>query len=275
MKKLYNGTRLLLAVLASAMTFSVVSADAQQKALTQKPTIILVHGAFEDASVWKTVITDLKRDGYKAVAVNLPGRDGDPTPKAQITQASLRDKVVAALAGESKPVILVGHSFGGITISTVAEAVPEKINKLIYVAAYLPKNGQSLQTLSQMDRDSKLGPSFKVDPTKMIATVVYDKRTELFLNDGTPEQKKGFADTMVDEPLSPPGTPVTLTSEKFGRVRKAYIRTAKDVVVSPMLQDKMIKETPVDAVVTLNAGHTPFITKPTELTKAIETLASK
>jgi pimeloyl-ACP methyl ester carboxylesterase len=74
--------------------------------------------------------------------------------------------VLAAIAGEKRPVVLVGHSFGGMTISNVAESAPAKIKTLVYVAAYLPANGQSLLALSQTDHESKMGPAFRVSDDK-------------------------------------------------------------------------------------------------------------
>src|SRR5579883_3239100 len=215
---------LLTLTLAAAVPLAVqVSAET--------PVIVLVHGAFEDASVWQQVQRHLEKEGYQSTAVNLPGRGGDQTPKAEITMDVLRDAVVKVIKSQEQPVVLVGHSFGGMVISAVAEAVPERIRKLIYVAAYLPKSGESLQSLAMQDRDSKMGPHFQVNPAAMVATVGYESRADLFLNDGAPEQRRGFADTMVDEPLLPPGTPVTLSPERFGTVAKAYVRTAQDQVV--------------------------------------------
>lgn len=242
--------------------------------MSLKPTIILVHGAWEDASIWSNVTAWLEGDGYPTVAVDLPGRAGDPTAAGEIVLEMYRDAVLGAMDGLVDQYVLVGHSFGGITVSAVAEAAPEKVAKLIFVAAYLPLDGQSLQDLAFSDPDSKAGPNFEVDEAQMVARIKYEARADLFLNDADAAVREGFADTMIDEPLVPLGTPVQLTAGRFGTVTKAYISTSVDQVVSPQLQDRMLAATPVEEVLVLNTGHAPFITRPEELARAIATLAS-
>ncbi len=238
-------------------------------------TIVLVHGAWEDASIWSDVTAELEGMGHVVHTVNLPGRAGDTTPTSQITLDSHRDAVLSVVQQSEEPVVLVGHSFGGMTISAVAEAAPEKVERLIYLAAYLPQNGQSLQDLAFSDPDSQAGPSFEVDEAKLVARIKHDARAELFLNDADAAKREGFADTMVDEPLIPLGMPAQLTAERFGTVSKAYIRTLRDQVVSPALQQRMLEATPVDHVASIDSGHAPFLTQPVALATAIVDLAGK
>jgi pimeloyl-ACP methyl ester carboxylesterase len=229
-----------------------------------RPTFLLVHGAWEDASIWSGVVAELERRGRRAFAVSLPGRGPGAKP-SEVTLDMLRDAALAAVRAEAQPVILVGHSFGGITISNVAEAAPERIRLLVYLAAYLPQSGQSLQALAFSDADSKAGPAFQVDESRMTASIRQDARADLFLNDGDATTRDGFASTMVDEPLAPLATPVTLTADRFGRVPRVYIHTARDQVVSPALQARMVAASPVLRSATIDAGHAPFLTRPAEL----------
>ena len=240
----------------------------------EKPTVVLVHGAFEDAQVWQGVKQGLKADGYDVVAVNLPGRPSSPLPVNQVSLDLYRETVLQAMTSIKGPVVLVGHSFGGVTISNVAESVPAKVKSLVYVAAYLPKDGESLFTLATSDKDSKVGPHLQIQKDKGIASVDYSARAELFANDAPPEIKKVIPDLIIDEPVAPLATPVHLTAQHFGKVDKMYVHTAKDEVVSPSLQKKMVEQTPVRQEVTLNTGHTPFITDVPDLVSAIEKAAN-
>lgn len=241
--------------------------------MNKPPLIVLVHGAFENASVWSHTIAEFERQHLPSLAVNLGGRDGDETPMQQVSLNLYRDAVLAILEKVDEPVILVGHSFGGMTISAVAEAAPDKIANLVFLAAYLPASGDSLQSLAMKDRDSRMGPNFQVDGENLIATVKEDARVELFAHDGSPELQAVFASSIVAEPLIPIGTPVTLSPENFGRVRKTYIKTTLDRVVSPYLQDLMLRATPVDEVLEISSGHAPFLTRPVELASLIAKLA--
>ncbi|WP_431103025.1 alpha/beta fold hydrolase [Roseateles noduli] len=259
------------AVIASAALATSLLSGAAFAA--DKPTIVLVHGAFEDASVWTHTQTQLKSDGYKVVTVNLPGHPSNPLAPDKASLDVYRDAVLTVIDAEKAPVVLVGHSFGGITISAVGEARPEKIKSLVYLAAYLPTEGQSLLSLANTDRDSKLGPFVQIQKEKGIASIAYTARADLFANDGPPELRKAIPDLLLDENLAPLATPVHVTPERFGKVDKVYIKTAKDVVVSPYLQTEMIKATPVRLTLSVDTGHTPFLTAPKELAKAIEASA--
>lgn len=235
---------------------------------------VLVHGAFEDATIWNATSRLLDDLGAPTLTAELPGRGANAAPAAEITLDSHRDAVLAVVESAGAPVVLVGHSFGGIVISAVAEAAPEKIHRLVYLAAYLPTSGQSLQDLASQDRDSRMGPNFLVDTTRLVAEVRREVSAALFVNDGSAELQTSFPATILPEPLPPLGTPVTLSAERFGRVQKTYVKTARDLVVSPYLQDRMLAATPVDDVLVLDTGHAPFLTAPEDLARTLASVGS-
>lgn len=250
--------------LASTVLFGVTAMAAE------KPAVVLVPGAFEDVHVWDGVAAKLAADGYRVLPVNLPGRPSMPMALDKVSLDVYRDTVLGALAGETRPVLLVGHSFAGITISAVAEAAPEKIKTLVYVAAYLPKDGESLLTLAKQDRDAKIGPHLQIVEAMGIASVEYSARADLFANNAPDGLRKVLPDLIIDEPLAPLATPVHLTAARFGRTDKVYVHTALDQVVSPYLQNLMTAGTPVRLSFTVNTGHTPFLTDVAGLVSAIE-----
>jgi pimeloyl-ACP methyl ester carboxylesterase len=238
-----------------------------------KPTIVLVHGAFETSEIWGIVSGKLQHDGYKVVNVDLPGRPGNPVPMGEVTFARYQEAVAAAIAHERRPVILVGHSFAGFVISAEAEAEPAKIKTLVYVAAYIPHSGQSLLALATSDKDSKLGPILRIEKDKGYAAVDPAAGAVLFANDAPAPIQYAVAQAIVDEPLAPLATPVTLTSSGFGRVDKVAIHTLRDEVVSPALQASMAQSTPLRLQMTIDSGHMPFITQADALAVEIENAA--
>jgi pimeloyl-ACP methyl ester carboxylesterase len=239
-----------------------------------RETYVLVHGAFEDASVWKATQQALERSGHKTVAVNLPGRTGNPLPAAQ-TSLDLYAKTVIDAIGATgdKPVVLVGHSFGGITISNVAEQTPQKVKLLVYLAAYVPKDGQSVIDIATKDPGSKVGPHFRVNEQSLTSSIEASARAELFVNDGAAPLKAGFAATMVDEPVPPQGQKVRLATA-FAGVPKAYVQTLRDQVVSPQLQSEMAATAGITQIERLDTGHAPFLTQPEALAGALARVAS-
>ena len=238
-----------------------------------KPDIVLVHGAWEEANIWQAVTPLLEKNGYRVITVTLPGRPSSPLSPEKVSLDLYRDAILHAIGNPARPVVLVGHSFGGITISVAAEAAPQKIRTLVYVAAYLPKTGQSLLDLGNSDKDSKIGPHLQVMKDKGIIAIEKSARADLFCLDCNDQVRSAIPNLIVDEPLAPLATPVHLTASHFGRVDKVYIHTAKDQVVSPWLQAVMLAATPVRREFTLDTGHTPFLTNPHELVRDIELAA--
>jgi pimeloyl-ACP methyl ester carboxylesterase len=234
---------------------------------------VLVHGAFENSQVWGHVAAKLQKDGYKVVTVDLPGRPGNPAAPDKVSLDLYRDVVVKALGTSKRPAVVVGHSFGGIVISAAAEKAPKKIKTLVYLAAYLPHNGDSLVSMAEQDHDAKIGPHLQIQKDKGIASIEYSARADLFANGGPEGLRKAIPDEILDEPLAPLATPVKLTEAKFGKVDKAYIHTAIDQVISPSYQAQMVASTPVRVEYTLQTGHTPFLTDPDGVASDIEKAA--
>jgi pimeloyl-ACP methyl ester carboxylesterase len=116
--------------IAAAAVLGVAAGSAA--AAPDKPTIVLVHGAFADSSSWNGVIADLQRDGYTVVAAANPLR-------GIVSDATYVASVVKSVHG---PVVLVGHSYGGAVISQ-AGAAPGNVKALVYVDAFTLDVGES------------------------------------------------------------------------------------------------------------------------------------
>jgi pimeloyl-ACP methyl ester carboxylesterase len=244
----------------SALCLLVSTVFSQNKS----ETIVLVHGAWFDASSWSSVIPLLEAKGHEVIAVNLPGHGTDATSFASITLQSYVDAVKNAI-GDRKNVILVGHSLGGIVISQVAEEIPGQIKELVYLAAYLPKTGESLLSLAKQDADSHIGKYLQVDQNTGSASIAKDAIIDIFAADAPARADASILNSFKAEPLAPLATPVTLTAGNFGSVKKVYIHTANDHAVSFPFQQTMVKNGGISKAYTLNSSHTPFISMPDKL----------
>ncbi len=231
---------------------------------------VLVHGAFHDAAVWSAVKEKLEHAGHPVTAVSLPGRPGNPVGARKVTLGAYRDCVLAAIEEWSQPVVLVGHSFGGITISNVAEAAPDRIRTLVYVGAYLPRSGDSARTLAEEDTHSRFGDrNFVIAPDRATARVLKDDAVMLFGEDLDPVLKSRLLALLVDEPLLPIRTPVELTADRFGRVDRIYIKTLRDNTISPALQDRMLARVGVREIHALDSSHSPYLSCPDALVELL------
>ena len=145
----------LLTILISVFALSPnVHAQNQVK----KKTFILVHGSWHSAWNWHKVIPILEAQGHRVLALDLPGMGRDKTPVQEVTLEKAVNKIIQAIDGVEGKVILVGHSKNGIMISQAAEYRPDKIEKLVYLAAYLVPNGKTQREYSMQDTKSVLKP---------------------------------------------------------------------------------------------------------------------
>ncbi len=111
-----------------------------------KPTIVLVHGAYADASSWNGVIERLQQQGYTVIAAANPLRG--------VTSDSA---YIASLLGQiDGPVLLAGHSYGGAVITNAAASAPN-VASLVFVAAFAPDEGETLGEVENGSKDSVLG----------------------------------------------------------------------------------------------------------------------
>ncbi|MGW4463763.1 alpha/beta fold hydrolase [Micromonospora sp. NPDC004704] len=141
--------RTLLAGSAAAATGALFAAPAAHAHTrpggTPKPTVVLVHGAFADASGWNGVATRLVRDGYPVIAPANPLR-GVSSDSAYLAS------ILATLDG---PLVVVAHSYGGL-VTTNATAGNTNVKALVYVAAFVPDQGESLVGLQTAHPGSRL-----------------------------------------------------------------------------------------------------------------------
>ncbi|WP_025764619.1 alpha/beta fold hydrolase [Dyadobacter tibetensis] len=247
--------------IALAASLFAITSSAQN---INKPTVVLVHGAWSDVSAWNAVIPLIKAKGIKVMAVNLPGHGNDSTPFTSITLQSYIDAVKNQI-GDTKNVILVGHSMAGIVISQVAEEMPSSIHKLVYLAAYLPANGQSLLDIAKTDATSHVGQFLEIDQSAASAGIGKEGAVDIFVADAPKLIQDRFARGVQPDPLVPFASPVTLSEKNFGSIKKVYIHTLNDHAIGYATQQAMVKNTNVESVHTLKSSHSPFITIPDQL----------
>src|SRR5262245_39613404 len=163
----------ILALLGLVLVTLSPPAAQESRPAKSKPTVVLVHGAWADASNWNGVITRLLRDGYQVAAIpnHLRTLSGDA--------ASVR----AYLESLSGPIVLVGHSYGGAVITNAATGVPN-VKALVYVNAFAPDQGEDVTTL--VGPDSALSAA---DPTTVFdlvpPTLPPGPNTDLYLKKTT------------------------------------------------------------------------------------------
>jgi putative intracellular protease/amidase len=235
-------------------------------------TYVLVHGAWADESAWGFVRNSLAQNA-NVVVVNLPAHGIDLTAANKVALADYVKKVTDAINQQPGKVILVGHSMAGMVVSQVAENIPTKINKIIYISAYLPKNGEDLLSLSKQDTQSKVGTSLEFAADYSAATIRKEMIAPAVCADCPDFMKEVLVKYHKAEPAKPLGEKVVLTAAKFGSVPKYYIHTTNDAAVGYDLQKMMVKNNgSIKQTFIMNTSHLPFVVRPSEFIKILTSI---
>lgn len=260
-------TSALLTTVLAATTLLSCAKD-ESVINSKQNTYVLVHGSWQAPYVWDAVRNDLTSKGNKVIVVELPGHGNDATPTHTLSLDVYRDKVIQEISAVDGKVILVGHSMGGMVVTEVAEKIPAKINKLVYIGAFVPQSGQALLEIS--DPDSKLGASLIPSQDQLTLDVNQADLIGLFIPDGSEQAKRSVQDHYRAEPAIPFTNKVTITPQNFGSVEKVYIKTLRDIVISPGLQDKMIAAAGIKTIYEVDASHSPFLSQPKQVAELLQ-----
>jgi len=236
-------------------------------------TYVLVHGAWHGGWCWRHIVPLLQARGHAVHAPDLPGHGDDPAPANAQTLDSYAERIGTVLDSCSGDVVLVGHSLGGLVISAVAEARPERLRRLVYVTAFLPQDGDSLVRICSVDPDNPLNTATIRTPDRKCVTLDPDRVREIGYAD-CPAEDLAFAKARLGpEPLAVMFQTVHVTAERFGRVPRAYIHCSRDVTLPLFVQEQMVAASPCATVLTLPTGHSPFSAAPEQLAAQLDSLA--
>ena len=242
------------------------------------PTLVFVHGTNSSSHFCSGLITELTLRGHRCVAVDLPGHGGEgffprsyqapqdleglatePSPLAKITIDDYVERVVDVVrrARRHGPVILAGASQGGVTVSRVGNAIPELLDRVVYMAAYCcvdltnvaaylatPENSDSLLPL--------VTQAVVADPAVVGVARINWRTADPSVIDGIKQCLAGdFTDEAVgrllntlepDEPVSIPLADARGQARTWGRIPRTYVRFTRDRLIPVALQDRFITE---------------------------------
>lgn len=232
----------------------------------EQKTFILIHGSWHSAWNWHKVTPLLEKQGHRVYAIDLPGMGRDKTPIEQVTFETAVKKICELIDHVDGKVILVGHSKNGIMISQAAEYRPHKIEKLIYLAAYLVPDGKTQREYSVQDTAGWLKPYVSIYEETRSHTLQPEIYKEGLYHDCDDDITEMAKVILSHESIESGMTPLHLTEDNYGRVPRYYIECTEDRAVTPFIQQKMYTETPCRKVYRMATSHSPFFSQPEELT---------
>ena len=225
---------------------------------SSKPvSIVLVHGAFVDASGWRKVYENLSQDGYEVLVVQ----------NSAVTFAQDVGRTKGVIAEASHPVVLVGHSYGGAVITEVGSE--EKVVSLVYLAAFVPEAGESVFDLASQEvpgaeKAPLLPPRdgfIKIDPQKFAAA---------FSADIDPAEAQFMA--AAQRPWGLEAVQGKITSAAWKAKPSFYLLATEDRMIPAQAQAAMAARAGA-TVVEVSSSHAVMLSQPKEVVALIRTAA--
>lgn len=241
--------------------------------MSTSKTFLLIHGAWEGAWAWKETTEFLERKGNKVISIDLPGHGNDKTHISEINLDLYVNRVKMELNKFYDPVVLVAHSFAGYVVSKVAEEVPKKIEKLIFIASAVPYKGKPAIKIFEEDKESEFIANLIFSEDQSIATMNRETIKNIVFGGASDAQIDEVIPQLVAQATKPFFEIVETTEQNFGSVPKAYIETKHDRVLSLTAQRMLQKETGITESILLDTGHVPLVTTPEELAYALMSLS--
>lgn len=258
---------------AAALPAMTIAGCAVHETRKERAHFVLVHGAWHGAWCWNKVIPLLREHGHQVTAVDLPGRWSAPSAMSTIKPEDYAHVVEQVVRNSDRPVVLVGHSLGGATVSMAAELCANHIRRTVYLCAFMVPNGESVASILSKDQGTLIPRAVVRDAATNTSTVNPAFAREVFYEDCSDEDVRIALQLLSPEPGVMNRHQLKLSSKAYGKVDRAYIECTLDRAISIQAQRAMQAASPCSRVITLQASHSPFFSKPVEVTNALLELA--
>jgi pimeloyl-ACP methyl ester carboxylesterase len=227
-------------------------------------TYLLIHGAWHGGWCWRKVVPLLEAEGHSVIAPDLPGHGEDKTPTATVTLGRYVDRVCELAIAQTEPVLLLGHSMGGPVITQAAEKCPDAISALVYLCAFLPRNGESLMTWAQQDSQSHVTPNL-VPMGDGVFGVKPEAIPEAFYAECSDQDIEFAKLHLVLQAGQPFAVPMATTAARWGQIPRYYVECLRDRAITLGIQRAMQEQSPCLETFAIDTDHSPFFSAPEQL----------
>jgi len=234
------------------------------QAVPELPLVVLVHGAWHGAWCWAAVQAELDGRGVPTLALDLPGHGASTLPFTDLAGDSAH--VADVVARAARPVVLVGHSYGG---AVIGEAGGQgDVRALVFVAAFCLEKGESLA--HQTDVIYPPTPTnAAVVRTEGFMTIDPAQATTSFYAQSPPPAAEAAVARLCPQPVATFVQRATVAA--WHDRPSTYVLCAQDNAIHPLHQAAMAER--CGEVVTLDTDHSPFMSATTAVVDVIERVA--
>jgi len=236
---------------------------------------VLVHGAFSGAWIWEPLAQELRDAGHTVDTFDLPGLGDDQTPPAEVTLDSCARRLVEILESKPEPAIVVGNSMGGVVAAQGAALARGRVLALVYAAAFIPKNGQSLLDLTKLPEGAtdQVQANLVVEPP--VATLPAAASKMALYGDCADDVAEWAISKQRPQALAPFATPASIPEGAIDSIPRFYVVCTHDLAIPEALQRRMLREHKCDMVVELETDHTPHLSRTKQLAEAMQHFAER
>ncbi|GAB3915202.1 alpha/beta fold hydrolase [Larkinella knui] len=230
------------------------------------PVFLFIHGGFHGAWCWNKLLPHLQPHARQVLTPDFAGSGKE--------HGELIQSLSRLVEKQAQPVILVGHSSGGMIITELAQRYPEKIQAMVYLAAFLLPENISPPEIMRQDKTSLLPQALQVDPDTHRVSVNPQMAKEVFYADCTDEVGAWAVAHLTSEPQVPQSTSSS-SNENSNQLEvkstppRFYIETQLDRALSIDIQRQMYQRLPCQKIYSMRTSHSPFLSQPEELTKIL------
>jgi len=230
------------------------------------PDILMVHGSCHGAWAFRDLAPALQDLGYTAFGIDLPGHGNNPRPITDITLDLYADAILDAFEDSA---IVLGHSMAGFPISAAAEKAPDRIDRLIYLCAYVPRDGVSLIDMRKEAQRQPILEAVERTADGLGMNILPHRARELFYQDCSDAVVEFAISNLCTQAIKPQATPIQI-GENYARVPKSYIRCTNDQTIPPEHQLTMVSDWDQKDVYDIARSHSPFFSDPLGLAALID-----
>ncbi|WP_277184250.1 alpha/beta fold hydrolase [Caballeronia sp. BR00000012568055] len=245
-----------------------------------KQTIVLIHGSWHWGGCFQKVATLLAAQGHAVLCPDLKSHGFDPARYDQVADMTDYTAAVAALLDNAaEPVVLLGHSMGGVALTHLGEQYPDKISRLIYLTAFMTppdksandylisddyRNDYSVASLFEI-----VGPSADGKGVVLNVDAISTVRSSFYGDCSDRDVAVAAANVVPTNTAAPYHARTATTPDRFGSIPRVFIECTQDCALPIGQQRRMQADVPGAKVVTMDTSHSPFFSQPERLAEII------